>query len=109
MPPQPLHIQHLQPPTLHGLQRQAQMRQFAIRKHIAVDERTTTQRRGAHVRIGGGDAVVQRQAVIGLQLDDGMVYSCAYFENGDEDLATAQRKKLDHILTRPSMSIWPFT
>jgi cyclopropane-fatty-acyl-phospholipid synthase len=28
------------------------------------------------------------------------VYSCAYFENGDEDLATAQRKKLDHILTK---------
>jgi cyclopropane-fatty-acyl-phospholipid synthase len=29
-----------------------------------------------------------------------MVYSCAYFENGDEDLATAQRKKIDHILTK---------
>ncbi len=26
-----------------------------------------------------------------------MVYSCAYFENGDEDLATAQVAKLDHI------------
>ena len=35
-----------------------------------------------------------------LWLDEGMVYSCAYFENGDEDLATAQRKKLDHILTK---------
>ena len=33
-------------------------------------------------------------------LDDSMVYSCAYFENGDEDLATAQRKKIDHILTK---------
>ena len=29
-----------------------------------------------------------------------MVYSCAYFENGDEDLATAQLKKIDHILTK---------
>jgi cyclopropane-fatty-acyl-phospholipid synthase len=29
-----------------------------------------------------------------------MVYSCAYFENGDEDLATAQIKKIDHILTK---------
>ena len=29
-----------------------------------------------------------------------MVYSCAYFEDGDEDLATAQRKKIDHILTQ---------
>jgi cyclopropane-fatty-acyl-phospholipid synthase len=29
-----------------------------------------------------------------------MVYSCAYFEQGDEDLATAQQKKIDHILTK---------
>jgi cyclopropane-fatty-acyl-phospholipid synthase len=28
------------------------------------------------------------------------VYSCAYFENGDEDLATAQLKKIDHILRK---------
>ncbi len=33
-------------------------------------------------------------------LDPGMVYSCAYFEHGDEDLATAQLKKIDHILTK---------
>jgi cyclopropane-fatty-acyl-phospholipid synthase len=33
-------------------------------------------------------------------LDDNLVYSCAYFENGDEDLATAQLKKIDHILTK---------
>lgn len=33
-------------------------------------------------------------------LDPGMVYSCAYFENGDEDLATAQTKKIDHILRK---------
>lgn len=33
-------------------------------------------------------------------LDTNMVYSCAYFENGDEDLATAQIKKIDHILTK---------
>ncbi|MFP5406779.1 MAG: class I SAM-dependent methyltransferase, partial [Gammaproteobacteria bacterium] len=32
-----------------------------------------------------------------LWLDPRMVYSCAYFPNGDEDLATAQRLKLDHI------------
>ncbi|CAG9180747.1 SAM-dependent methyltransferase [Cupriavidus pinatubonensis] len=35
-----------------------------------------------------------------LWLDAGMVYSCAYFENGDEDLVTAQIKKIDHILTK---------
>jgi cyclopropane-fatty-acyl-phospholipid synthase len=36
----------------------------------------------------------------GAWLDPGMVYSCAYFENGDEDLATAQVKKIDHILDK---------
>lgn len=35
-----------------------------------------------------------------LWLDENMVYSCAYFEHGDEDLATAQLKKIDHILTK---------
>jgi cyclopropane-fatty-acyl-phospholipid synthase len=35
-----------------------------------------------------------------MWLDENMVYSCAYFENGDEDLATAQLKKIDHILTK---------
>ena len=35
-----------------------------------------------------------------MLLDPRMVYSCAYFENGDEDLATAQLKKLDHVLTK---------
>ncbi len=33
-------------------------------------------------------------------LDENMVYSCAYFENGVEDLTTAQLKKIDHILTK---------
>ncbi|MDR3479740.1 MAG: cyclopropane-fatty-acyl-phospholipid synthase [Burkholderiaceae bacterium] len=33
-------------------------------------------------------------------LDENMVYSCAYFERGDEDLGTAQLKKIDHILTK---------
>lgn len=32
-----------------------------------------------------------------LWLDPAMVYSCAYFENPDVDLATAQQRKLDHI------------
>jgi cyclopropane-fatty-acyl-phospholipid synthase len=35
-----------------------------------------------------------------LWLDPAMVYSCAYFENGDETLEQAQTKKLDHILTK---------
>lgn len=33
-------------------------------------------------------------------LDPAMVYSCAYFENGDETLEQAQIKKIDHILTK---------
>lgn len=32
-----------------------------------------------------------------LWLDKRMVYSCAYFENRDDDLTTAQEKKLDYI------------
>ncbi len=32
-----------------------------------------------------------------LWLDPGMVYSCAYFSNLDEDLQSAQIRKLDHI------------
>lgn len=32
-----------------------------------------------------------------LWLDRRMVYSCAYFRTGDEDLETAQAQKLDHI------------
>ena len=33
-------------------------------------------------------------------LDPNLVYSCAYFEHGDETLAQAQLKKIDHILTK---------
>jgi cyclopropane-fatty-acyl-phospholipid synthase len=45
----------------------------------------------------------------GAWLDPAMVYSCAYFENGDETLAVAQQKKIDHILRkiglRPGQSL----
>ncbi len=33
-------------------------------------------------------------------LDPNMVYSCAYYETGTEDLATAQIRKIDHILNK---------
>jgi cyclopropane-fatty-acyl-phospholipid synthase len=36
----------------------------------------------------------------GAWLDPSMVYSCAYFENGNETLADAQLKKIDHILKK---------
>ncbi len=32
-----------------------------------------------------------------LWLDERMVYSCAYYETGSEDIDTAQRAKLDHV------------
>lgn len=32
-----------------------------------------------------------------LWLDARMIYSCAYFETGDDDLATAQTRKLDYL------------
>jgi cyclopropane-fatty-acyl-phospholipid synthase len=32
-----------------------------------------------------------------LWLDSRMIYSCAYFRSGDEDIHTAQQQKLDHI------------
>jgi len=35
-----------------------------------------------------------------LWLNPGMVYSCAYFAHGNEDLQTAQLRKIDHILTK---------
>ncbi|VVD60067.1 SAM-dependent methyltransferase [Pandoraea anhela] len=35
-----------------------------------------------------------------LWLDERMVYSCAYFEHGDESLDAAQLKKIDHILNK---------
>lgn len=44
-----------------------------------------------------------------MWLDPNMVYSCAYFEQGDETLQAAQLKKIDHILTkiqlRPGQSL----
>jgi cyclopropane-fatty-acyl-phospholipid synthase len=38
-----------------------------------------------------------------LWLDRAMVYSCAYFENADIDLDTAQEAKLDHICRKLSL------
>ncbi|HAJ12537.1 MAG TPA: SAM-dependent methyltransferase, partial [Comamonadaceae bacterium] len=61
-------------------------------------------RRVAHTRELDSDAIRYHydvsNAFYAEWLDSAMVYSCAYFENGDEDLATAQQKKIDHILTK---------
>ncbi len=39
-----------------------------------------------------------------LWLDDRMVYTCAYFENPDTDLETAQVAKLDHVCRKLGLS-----
>lgn len=58
----------------------------------------------AHTRERDRDAVRYHydvsNAFYAAWLDPGMVYSCAYFEEGSEDLATAQIRKIDHILTK---------
>lgn len=57
--------------------------------------------RRAHHRHEDADAISYHydlsNAFYQLWLDPQMVYSCAYFENGDEDLASAQLAKLRHL------------
>ncbi|MDB5797791.1 MAG: class SAM-dependent methyltransferase [Paucimonas sp.] len=61
-------------------------------------------RRFRHTRRRDADAIQYHYDVSNefyqAWLDPNMVYSCAYFEDGDEDLATAQLKKIDHILDK---------
>ena len=56
---------------------------------------------GAHSRIENKAAIHFHydvsNAFYALWLDPAMVYSCAYFETPDMDLASAQHAKLDHI------------
>jgi cyclopropane-fatty-acyl-phospholipid synthase len=61
-------------------------------------------RKLAHTRASDAAAVRYHYDVsnefYGAWLDPSMVYSCAYFENGNETLAEAQLKKIDHILKK---------
>ena len=56
---------------------------------------------GQHTRKTDRDAIRRHYDVSNdfyqLWLDRRMVYSCAYFRTGEEDLDTAQAQKLDHI------------
>lgn len=56
---------------------------------------------GRHTRRIDRDAIRRHYDVSNdfyrLWLDRRMVYSCAYFRTGDEDIDTAQTQKLDHI------------
>lgn len=61
-------------------------------------------RRFAHTRESDSEAIQYHydvsNAFYAQWLDERMVYSCGYFENGDETLDEAQVKKIDHILTK---------
>lgn len=58
-------------------------------------------RRVTHTRKSDSDSIQYHYDVsddfYGLWLDRNMVYSCAYFRSGDEDIHAAQEQKLDHI------------
>lgn len=62
------------------------------------------QRHFQHTRQGDRQAIQYHydvsNAFYAQWLDPAMVYSCAYFERGDESLAEAQQQKIDHILTK---------
>ncbi len=61
-------------------------------------------RRFAHTRTSDSEAIQYHYDVsndfYAPWLGDSMVYSCGYFENGNESLDQAQAKKIDHILRK---------
>jgi cyclopropane-fatty-acyl-phospholipid synthase len=61
-------------------------------------------RRFSHTRESDSEAIQYHYDVsnefYAQWLDERMVYSCGYFETGDESLAEAQVRKIDHILTK---------
>jgi len=61
-------------------------------------------RRFSHTRESDSEAIQYHYDVsnefYAQWLDERMVYSCGYFETGNETLAEAQLKKIDHILTK---------
>ena len=60
--------------------------------------------RGLHTRKRDAEAIRYHYDVsnefYALWLDRNMVYSCAYFKTGEEDIDTAQQQKLDHICNK---------
>jgi cyclopropane-fatty-acyl-phospholipid synthase len=61
-------------------------------------------RRFQHTRQSDSEAIQYHydvsNAFYAPWLGESMVYSCAYFEHGDETLEQAQQKKIDHILNK---------
>lgn len=73
----------------------------ALARSSGASSKTGHRRRGRHTKEADAHAIRHHYDVsndfYALWLDREMVYSCAYFRTGDEDLDTAQRQKLDHI------------
>jgi len=117
--PKPAALRYLLSPTLYSLGRAYVEGAIEVRGRAAdmIDvvhtlaahlspkkSRNPLQRFSRHTRHKDAAAIRYHYDVsndfYGAWLDPQMVYSCAYFENGDEDLATAQVKKIDHILNK---------
>ena len=68
----------------------------------------TRLRANAHSRASDATAIGYHydvsNAFYALWLDPHMIYSCAYFRTGGEDIATAQEQKLDHICRKLRLS-----
>lgn len=63
-------VKRFQATVLRGGERQRDMRQFALREDVAIDEIAATHRGLAAVGVGGGDAVVHGDTAIGQQVVD---------------------------------------
>lgn len=68
VPPQALDVDRLEPAALRRFEREADVRQLAVREHVAIDEFAAAERRFAAFRVGRRDAVVHRDAVVDEQL-----------------------------------------
>ena len=118
--PKPSSLRYLLSPTLYKLGAAYVEGQLEIRGRAADMIRIGTElaaakgeagrppnplwQRARHTRAKDAEAIRYHYDVsndfYAAWLDPNMVYSCAYFEDGSEDLASAQIKKIDHILRK---------
>ncbi len=70
VPAQAFDVNRFEPAALRRFEREADVRQLAVREHVAVDEFAAAERRLAAFRVGRRDPVVHRDAVVGEQVMD---------------------------------------
>lgn len=70
VPAQAFDVNRLESAALRRFEREADVRQLAVRKHVAIDEFAAAERRFAAFRVGRRDPVIHRDAVVGQQLAD---------------------------------------